>query len=671
MKSSNVFLGATAFFILISGIFSVPQIAHAAIPTTVSVSPADDSTGVHPRANLVIEFSESVVAVEGSIILKKASDDSTVETFSVTSARVSGAGTDTITIDPTASLLGSSEYYVLIDETAFEDGNGNFYAGISSPTTWSFTTAVVNEIRTCEELQAMNDAPTAHYILMQNINCSQTVTWNDGAGFTGIGLPTYFSGSLNGNGYAVHDLYMNASGGTLGFFRFLTGTVHNLGLVNVNITGTSGYVGALAGAILSGSVVEQVYATGSVTGTAYNGGLIGRTEFGDVRDVYSRVVVNGSSLNGGLVGLPTNNTPFTNAYATGAVNSGSPSGMMGHLGSGVFTNLFYDSQTTGASDDSGKGKPKTTLQMKNVATFTDTATVGLTSAWDFVGNPNNDTGNQDIWNIDPEINNGYPFFNWQEFDTTAPTTQTLSPADDAEDVAVNTNLVITFNEPVVVGSGNISLYKTVGDVLVEAIVVGSGQVTGNATNTITVNPTADLQNGTQYYVRIDATAFDDTSVNSFAGIVDSTTWSFTTVSAPEPEPTPVVQNRPGAVPLHVLVEINKQIALENALNEMKRQEEIVQPAVSNTTVSKPIFTRNLSMRMRGADVANLQDFLVARNTGPAAQVLARTPRTQYFGALTRNALIEFQKANTINPALGNFGMRTRSFVDTVSVTDSQ
>jgi hypothetical protein len=660
MKLHHHFLGAVAFLLLAGCFVSVPKTAYAVAPTVSSFTPADNATGVHPRANLVIEFSNPVTIGTGNIVLKRASDDSTVETFSVTSTRVSGEGTDTITIDPTASLAGSSEYYVLIDATAFEDGDDNFYTGISSPTVWNFTTAVVNEISTCEQLQAMNGAPTAHYILTQDIQCAHSVTWNDGAGFTPIGLPTYFSGSLNGNGYTIRNVYINLNAGTLGLFRFLTGTVHNLGLVNVDITGTSGYVGALAGALLNGGVIEQVFVTGTVTGTAYNGGLIGRTEFGNVRDVYSRVVVNGTALNGGLVGLPTNDTPFTNAYATGSVNSGSPSGMMGHLGSGVFTNLFYDSQTTGASDDVGKGKPKTTVQMKNVATYTDTETAGLTSAWDFVGNPNDDTGNEDIWDIDPEINDGYPFFSWQAFDTTAPTVQTLSPSDDAEDVEVNANLVVTFTEPVVVGTGNISLYKTVGDVLVETIAVGSDKVTGVGTNTITINPTADLENAVQYYVRIDATAFEDTWANYFAGILDSTTWSFTTVAIPEPVPAPIVRAPAGAVPLHVLAEINKQIAIENEANMLKRAEET--PVIQTTRV--PVFTRNLSIRMRGVDVSNLQEFLVARNTGPAAQVLARTPRTQYFGVLTRNAVIEFQKANKISPAVGNFGIITRSFVNT-------
>jgi len=48
--------------------------------------------------------------------------------------------------------------------------------------------------------------------------------------------------------------------------------------------------------------------------------------------------------------------------------------------------------------------------MKNVRTYTDVAWgEGLSSAWDFVGNPYGDAGNADIWGIDPDVNGGYPF----------------------------------------------------------------------------------------------------------------------------------------------------------------------------------------------------------------------------------------------------------------------
>ena len=114
-------------------------------------------------------------------------------------------------------------------------------------------------------------------------------------------------------------------------------------------------------------------------------------------------------------------------------------------------------------------------------------------------------------------------------DNDAPLVTDFTPDDNATDVAIDANLVITFDEAVDAESGNINLYETVGDVLVEAFDVTT-DITGTGTITITANPTSDLSNDTNYYVKIDATAFDDAASNSYAGIADETTWNFTTVA---------------------------------------------------------------------------------------------------------------------------------------------
>jgi len=123
----------------------------------------------------------------------------------------------------------------------------------------------------------------------------------------------------------------------------------------------------------------------------------------------------------------------------------------------------------------------------------------------------------------------YTNFSLSDVDAAAPTISTLSPADNATSVALNSNLVVTFSEAVDAGSGNINLYKTTGDVLVEAFDVTTN-ITGSGTNTISINPTSNLLGETNYYVKIDTTAFDDMAGNSFAGIADTTTWNFTSAS---------------------------------------------------------------------------------------------------------------------------------------------
>ena len=109
-------------------------------PTLTSSVPADNATGVAEDANIVLNFDEIVDAETGNITIKKTSDNSTVETIDVTGGQLSGSGSTEITLNPSVTLDSSTEYYILIDATAFDDVSGNSYAGISSTTALSFTT---------------------------------------------------------------------------------------------------------------------------------------------------------------------------------------------------------------------------------------------------------------------------------------------------------------------------------------------------------------------------------------------------------------------------------------------------------------------------------------------------------------------------------------------------
>ena len=127
-------------------------------------------------------------------------------------------------------------------------------------------------------------------------------------------------------------------------------------------------------------------------------------------------------------------------------------------------------------------------------------------------------------------------------DVTNPTTTTLSPADDATDVAIDTNLVLTFSEPVDLESGNVTIHQASDDSIVATIDVTSGLVTGGGTNTITINPSTNLASNTEYYVLVPSTAIDDTGGNSYGGISSTTSWSFTTADDPSGTFTGTVDN---------------------------------------------------------------------------------------------------------------------------------
>jgi hypothetical protein len=76
-----------------------------------------------------------------------------------------------------------------------------------------------------------------------------------------------------------------------------------------------------------------------------------------------------------------------------------------------------------------------------------------------------------------------------------------------------------------------------------------------------------------------------------------------------------------------------------------------------------VFTRDLYSGTMGNDVKELQLFLISQNFGSAARKLKAHGTTEYFGTLTQNALIEFQKKAGIKPAIGYFGVITRKYIN--------
>jgi len=78
--------------------------------------------------------------------------------------------------------------------------------------------------------------------------------------------------------------------------------------------------------------------------------------------------------------------------------------------------------------------------------------------------------------------------------------------------------------------------------------------------------------------------------------------------------------------------------------------------------------RNLTVGLKGQDVWALQVYLITNNilapTGPAGSKL--TNPTGYFGALTKNALAEYQAQAGISPASGLLGPKTHAYLENLS-----
>ncbi|WBX76353.1 Ig-like domain-containing protein [Tenacibaculum ovolyticum] len=110
-------------------------------------------------------------------------------------------------------------------------------------------------------------------------------------------------------------------------------------------------------------------------------------------------------------------------------------------------------------------------------------------------------------------------------DGNVPTLSSSNPVDNATGAVLNQNIVLTFNENISKGTGNILIKKTSDNSIVETIDITTAAVTVS-TNTATINPASDFDLNTGYYIQIDNTAFKDAANNNYAGIADATSLNF-------------------------------------------------------------------------------------------------------------------------------------------------
>lgn len=107
---------------------------------------------------------------------------------------------------------------------------------------------------------------------------------------------------------------------------------------------------------------------------------------------------------------------------------------------------------------------------------------------------------------------------------------TLSPLDNATGVLVGANLTATFAENISFDSTvSITIKKTSDNSTVQAFTeadIGTGISIAGAV--LTINPTSDLAENTEYYVQVDSTSIKDAAGNFWVGISSTTAWSFTT-----------------------------------------------------------------------------------------------------------------------------------------------
>lgn len=295
-----------------------------------------------------------------------------------------------------------------------------------------------------------------NYMLMNDIDASDTVNWNVIQGVTYGFLPIEsFTGTFNGCGFTISDLYINqgATSENIGMFSIIetAGIVRNLILLSPDITGqtrtgticgynfgTIKYVGCQDIDITTGTrgggiaganhgLIQDSYVQGTITNTedayAFTGGITSWCG-GTITRCYSACVIDvpitaTSTRIGGITGIAgvnqrNSSLQFSINVSYWDVDLISPTPAS-----------YYDSLE--GEDVSSNVYGKTTVEMKTESTFTD---VG----WDF----------DDIW----DMGIGYPYLQFEddEFDSVTIDYEKINLEMYRDDEEVSGGIVRIVNE---------------------------------------------------------------------------------------------------------------------------------------------------------------------------------------------------------------------------------
>ncbi|MEC0129235.1 SwmB domain-containing protein [Paenibacillus pabuli] len=133
--------------------------------------PRNAATQVPPDSNLIMHFEKNVSAGSGSLLVYQGS--LLHEEIPVTSDRIKGMGTTTITVDPKKTWNNNSTYFIVFPEGFLRDEQGNDIEGLKG-TDWGFNVGVISDptALTVSTLSPENGATSA------SLTGELTVTFN-------------------------------------------------------------------------------------------------------------------------------------------------------------------------------------------------------------------------------------------------------------------------------------------------------------------------------------------------------------------------------------------------------------------------------------------------------------------------------------------------------------
>jgi Big-like domain-containing protein/GLUG motif-containing protein/putative Ig domain-containing protein len=257
-------------------------------------------------------------------------------------------------------LMISSIFVLLIDppdnvmsERSFDPPPSRFAGGYG-------TVNYPFQITNATELQEMRWFPDDHFIIMNDIDATETKDWNGGEGFYPVALNVqitlggftgqFFNGTLNGNDKTISNLVINRSyDNYLGLFGYigLVGKVYDLTLSQVDFGHRGVHIGGIA-AINEGSIIN-CKVDGNLDGHIRVGGLAG-INLGFIQRCSSNVYIDATGDVGGFAGH--NEGTIYECNSTSSVMSrGYWTGGFVGRNFGSIEDCYYNGAVTGGQED--------------------------------------------------------------------------------------------------------------------------------------------------------------------------------------------------------------------------------------------------------------------------------------------------------------------------------
>lgn len=346
-----------------------------------------------------------------------------------------------------------------------QPGDGKTYIYVDGFSGGAGTQSDPYIIEDIDELQDIWYKSSAHYALGNDIDASETRDWEweaaigskraDVLGFMGL---YEFSGSLDGRGHVIKNLYSNMSG-LIAYINYDGVVIKNIGLVDVELDDSvfttdvvafeqfGAFANYLRGPSMGTSdliIVENCFVTGIIRSYQNNrevAGFCSAPRFGaTIRNCYAQVEIDIYTTSNPICGFfyweqaASDQWPLlaVNSYCVTPMNNIANNTIRGFgpksRSDDTLSSCYWDNTVLPITVDTDYevGVAKTTVAMKQQSTYTN---------WDF----------NNTWAIDASINNGYPYLRvFADYFVTIKTEQAINitatsaklqgstPSDDVE-----------------------------------------------------------------------------------------------------------------------------------------------------------------------------------------------------------------------------------------------